>query len=67
MCLYGIAPAVVMGDDVVRADLAATGGVHTSADAVKAIMCGAQVVQVVSVLLKDGVSQLRHLRDAFTA
>ena len=34
--------------------LAVTGGVHTAIDAVKAVMAGATVVQVVSALLKNG-------------
>lgn len=42
--------------------LAATGGVHTSADTVKALLTGAHAVQVVSVLLKHGPSVLSTLR-----
>lgn len=48
----------------VRASLAVTGGVHTSQDVVKAVMCGADVVQTVSALLKHGPERLRVLRDA---
>lgn len=44
-----------------RLDLACTGGVHTSTDAIKAVMSGADVVQTVSVLLKMGVGYLRTL------
>ncbi len=44
-------------------DLAATGGVHAPVDAVKAIMAGAHVVQVVSTLLHHGPQQLRVLVD----
>jgi dihydroorotate dehydrogenase (fumarate) len=43
--------------------LVATGGVHTSADTVKALLAGAHAVQVVSALLKHGpmiLSTLRH-------
>ncbi len=36
----------------VRASLAVTGGVHTSLDAIKAVMAGAHAVQMVSALLK---------------
>ncbi len=42
-------------------DLAATGGVHTAVDAVKAIMCGAHVCQVVSALLMRGPGYLATL------
>ena len=38
----------------IRASLAVTGGVHTAVDAVKAIMAGADAVQLVSALLKRG-------------
>ncbi len=47
----------------VRCSLAATGGVHTALDALKAVMAGAHAVQLVSVLLKDGVESLRTVRD----
>ena len=36
--------------------------IKTRADALKAIACGAQAVQVVSVLLREGVGRLRDLR-----
>jgi dihydroorotate dehydrogenase (fumarate) len=38
----------------VRCSLAATGGVHQTEDVIKALLAGADVVQVVSVLLKHG-------------
>ena len=38
----------------VRGSLAATGGVHTTSDMVKAILAGADAVQLVSVLLRHG-------------
>ncbi len=44
-----------------RLDLACTGGVHTSTDAIKAVMSGADAVQTVSVLLKMGVKYMRTL------
>jgi len=47
----------------VRASLAVTGGVHTCLDAVKAIMCGAQAVQMVSALLENGPQQLARVRS----
>jgi len=47
----------------VRADLAVTGGVHSALDAIKAIMCGAQVVQMVSALLEHGPKYLSTIRE----
>ena len=47
----------------VKASLAVTGGVHTPADAVKAVMAGAHVVQVVSAILKRGPQALQEIRD----
>jgi dihydroorotate dehydrogenase (fumarate) len=49
-----------------RLELAASGGVHAALDVVKAIMAGAQVVQVVSTLLRHGPKQLRVLVDGLT-
>jgi dihydroorotate dehydrogenase (fumarate) len=46
-----------------QAGLAVTGGVHTAHDAIKAIMTGADAVQLVSVLLRYGPGQLRVIRD----
>lgn len=42
----------------VRASLAATGGVHTSQDALKAVMAGAHAVQMVAALLSRGPAHL---------
>jgi dihydroorotate dehydrogenase (fumarate) len=44
-----------------RGSLAATGGVHTANDVVKALLTGAHAVQLVSVLLKHGVGVLSTL------
>jgi dihydroorotate dehydrogenase (fumarate) len=44
-----------------KADIAVSGGVHTPEDIIKAIMCGANVVQVVSSLLKYGPSHIGSL------
>ncbi|MDX1502203.1 MAG: dihydroorotate dehydrogenase-like protein [Thermoanaerobaculia bacterium] len=41
--------------------LAVTGGVHSPEDAVKAVMCGAHAVQVVSALLRHGPAHLSAL------
>lgn len=38
----------------VRCSLSATGGVHTTSDVVKAVLAGADTVQLVSVLLRHG-------------
>jgi dihydroorotate dehydrogenase (fumarate) len=47
----------------IRASLAATGGVHTAIDVVKAVMAGAHVTQIVSALLQHGPDYLRQVRD----
>jgi dihydroorotate dehydrogenase (fumarate) len=47
----------------VRAALAVTGGVHDALGAVKAVMCGAHAVQMVSALLRHGPPHLRRVRD----
>jgi dihydroorotate dehydrogenase (fumarate) len=49
-----------------KASLAASGGVHTGLDAVKAVMAGASAVQMVSRLLEDGPQQLRTVLDNMT-
>ncbi len=49
-----------------RASLAVSGGVHTTADAIKAIMAGADAVQLVSVLLRQGPRYLRTLVTELT-
>jgi dihydroorotate dehydrogenase (fumarate) len=46
----------------VEASLAITGGVHTGMDALKAIMAGAQAVQVVTALLNHGPQHLIRMR-----
>jgi dihydroorotate dehydrogenase (fumarate) len=47
----------------VQASLAASGGVHTTEDALKAVMAGAHAVQVVSEVLKEGPTAIRKIRD----
>jgi dihydroorotate dehydrogenase (fumarate) len=51
----------------VSADLAVTGGVHSARDVVKSMMAGASVVQVASVLYKQGIDYLSVLRNEVTA
>lgn len=43
--------------------LGVTGGVHTVEDAIKAVMCGAHAVQMVSALLRHGPGHLREVRE----
>ena len=43
--------------------LAVTGGVHTVEDGIKAVMAGADAIQLVSTLLDNGPQQLTALRD----
>ena len=47
----------------VRCSLAATGGVHTPLDLVKAIMAGANAVQIVSAVLRHGPRQITALKQ----
>lgn len=46
-----------------RTSLACSGGVHTARDAIKAVMCGAHVVQLVAALLRGGLGRLAELRE----
>ena len=52
---------------LVGASLAVTGGIHTSVDAVKALMAGAHSVQVVSEVLKHGVGRFGELVSGLSA
>ncbi len=47
--------------------LASSGGVHTAIDAIKATLCGADAIQVVSALLRHGPEHLRVLRTDLEA
>ena len=48
----------------INADLAVTGGVHSAADVLKAMMAGARVAMMTSALLKHGIGHLEDvLRD----
>jgi dihydroorotate dehydrogenase (fumarate) len=49
----------------VRSSLALTGGVHTPIDAVKAVLAGADAVQMVSALMIGGPSALTRVRVGF--
>lgn len=48
------------------ATLAVSGGVHSAEDAIKAIICGASAVQMVSALLENGVGYLSKVREELT-
>lgn len=47
----------------VKCSLAATGGVHTSADALKMVMAGADIAMLCSVLLKNGVDSTASILE----
>jgi dihydroorotate dehydrogenase (fumarate) len=51
----------------IPASLAVSGGVHTCLDAVKAVMAGADGVQMVSALLRGGPERLRVVREEFAS
>jgi dihydroorotate dehydrogenase (fumarate) len=54
--------AIVSGH--VNASLGVTGGVHTKIDTIKAVMCGAHGVQLVSALIKHGPQHVAKLCQA---
>jgi dihydroorotate dehydrogenase (fumarate) len=45
----------------VKADLAATSGIHTSDDVLKVMLAGANVAQLCSVLLRHGIGHIREI------
>ncbi len=45
----------------IKASLAATSGVHSAADVIKMLMVGADVAMMCSILLKNGISELRSI------
>jgi len=48
----------ILSGTLQRTTLAVAGGVHTADDAIKATMCGARAVQMVSALLQHGVGHM---------
>jgi dihydroorotate dehydrogenase (fumarate) len=52
----------ILSAQLQRASLAASGGIHTTVDAVKAIMCGADALQLVAAILKKGPTFLQSIR-----
>ncbi len=78
----GVVPNLVLSDPVelrlvlrwmailygrVDCDMAATSGVHTSEDAVKAVLTGANVTMMASALLRHGPTRLTAVRDGLEA
>lgn len=51
----------------VEGSLGVTGGVHSGIDAIKAVMCGANGVQVVSAILKNGVGHIEQMLQSMKA
>ena len=51
----------------VDCDMAATSGIHTGDDAIKALLSGASVAMMASALLKDGPHRLTEARDGMRA
>lgn len=51
----------------VKASLAVSGGVHTTDDAIKAVMTGASAVQLVSAVLKNGPKAITGIRKGLEA
>lgn len=51
----------------IKADLAATSGVHTAQDAIKMLMVGSSVTMLCSVLLKHGPGQIRVIEQEMCA
>jgi dihydroorotate dehydrogenase (fumarate) len=47
----------------VKADLAATSGIHTGTDALKMLMVGANVTMLCSVLLRHGVERIKSIEQ----
>ena len=57
--------AIAILSNRVRMSLALSGGVHEPIDVVKAVMAGADAVQLTSTLLRHGPSRLTYLRAEF--
>ena len=53
--------------DQIEGDLAITGGVHSSEDAVKAILAGANVAMMTSAVLKQGPEHLKTVLDGMAS
>lgn len=51
----------------VNADLAVTGGVHTTSDVLKSMMAGAKIAMTTSALLKHGIGHLEQMHRGLIA
>ena len=51
----------------IRADMAATGGVHTGMDVLKSMMAGARVAMMTSALFKNGIGHLATVQRQITS
>jgi len=51
----------------IRPDIAITGGVHTAQDVLKSMMAGAQVVEIASAILKNGIGYLKTIENDLIA
>jgi dihydroorotate dehydrogenase (fumarate) len=49
--------------DSIKADLAATSGIHTGTDVIKMLMVGANVTMLCSSLLKHGINHVKNIED----
>ena len=49
--------------DKIKADLAATSGIHTGTDVIKMLMVGANAAMVCSSLLKHGINHVKNIED----
>ena len=50
----------------IKADMAATGGIHTAEDAIKMLMVGADVTMLCSVLMRKGIGVIREIETAMS-
>lgn len=51
----------------VKTDLAATSGIHSAEDVLKVLLAGANVAQLCSVLLRNGLGQIREIEKGMIA
>jgi len=51
----------------IKANLAATTGIHTASDALKMIMAGASVTMLCATLLKNGIGRLNEIKEEMAA
>lgn len=49
--------------DSIKADLAATSGIHTGTDVIKMLMVGANATMLCSSLLKHGINHVKNIED----